>query len=310
MKRRNFLKAAASVSVAFHIVPRHVLGGAGQTPPSEKIVLAHIGMGWFGKVDLKIFLGSSQTQNVAVCDVDAAKRDEAKALVDSHYGNTDCKTYRDFREMLQRDDIDAVSIATPDHWHAIPTVWAARHGKDVHIEKQLSLTIQQGRAIVDAVRRCGRVCQVGSESRSNSRCRFGCELVRNGRIGKVVEVFVGPSLGLPSSATILPAEPVPTASSPVAQSALIRRPRTCAPGRPATVQPRSESTRRLRRKDWQRIARARSGPVSAPRHQISSSRRWRCFRESPPSPSWWPALGPAADQDNRSRPPLERGTAR
>lgn len=209
MKRRTFLKTAASAALGLHIVPRHVLGGAGQTPPSEKIVLSHIGMGWFGTVDLKIFLGSDQTQNVAVCDVDGAKRDEAKRLVDSHYGNSDCKTYLDFREMLDRDDIDAVSIATPDHWHAIPTIWAAKHGKDVHVEKPLSLTIQQGRAMVDAVRRYGRVCQVGSEARSISQCRFGCELVRNGRIGKVTEVFVGPSVGPPSSTAILPAEPVP-----------------------------------------------------------------------------------------------------
>jgi predicted dehydrogenase len=128
MKRRTFLKTAAWAAFGFHLVPRHVLGGTGQTPPSEKIVLAHIGMGWFGTVDLKIFLGSQQTQNVAVCDVDTAKRDEAKALVDSHYGHHDCKTYLDFRELLDRDDIDAVSIATPDHWHAIPTIWAARHG--------------------------------------------------------------------------------------------------------------------------------------------------------------------------------------
>jgi predicted dehydrogenase len=208
MRRRTFLKAAAA-AVGFHLVPRHVLGGAGQTPPSEKIALAHIGMGWFGTVDLKIFLGSKETQNVAVCDVDAAKRDEAKRLVDSHYGNQDCRTYLDFREMLRRDDIDAVSIATPDHWHAIPTIWAARQGKDVHIEKPLSLTIEQGRAMVDAVRQYGRVCQVGSEARSNSQNRFGCELVRNGRIGKVVEVFVGPAVSTPSSAAILPAQPVP-----------------------------------------------------------------------------------------------------
>jgi hypothetical protein len=84
MKRRAFLKTAASAAMGFYLGPRHVLGGAGQTPPSEKIVLAHIGMGWFGTVDLKIFLGSDQTQNVAVCDVDAAKRDEAKRLVDGH----------------------------------------------------------------------------------------------------------------------------------------------------------------------------------------------------------------------------------
>jgi len=171
--------------------------------------MGHIGMGWFGMVDLKTFLGSSQVENVAVCDVDAEKRLAAKALVDNQYGNQDCKAYGDFREMLNRDDIDAVSIATPDHWHAIPTIWAAQRGKDVHIEKPLSLTIREGRAMVEAVRRYGRVCQTGSEGRSMASCRFACELVRNGRIGRVTEVYVGPSVGSPSSAAILPGEPVP-----------------------------------------------------------------------------------------------------
>jgi predicted dehydrogenase len=209
MRRRTFLKTAAAATWGFQVVPRGVLGGARHTPPSDRIVLGHIGMGWFGTVDLKILLSSKETQNIAVCDVDATKRDAAKALVDTHYGHHDCRTYADFREMLERDDIDAVSIATPDHWHAIPTIWAAKRGKDVHIEKPLSLTIQQGRAMVDAVRRYGRVCQVGSEARSMSQCRFGCELVRNGRIGRIVEVFVGPSVGPPSSDVVLSAQPVP-----------------------------------------------------------------------------------------------------
>ena len=125
------------------------------------------------------------------------------------HGRLDCKAYHDFREMLERDDIDAVSIATPDHWHAIPTIWAATCGKDVHIEKPLSLTIQQGRAMVDAVRRYDRVCQVGSEARSNPRCRIACELVRNGRIGEVKEVYVS-GVGGPSSGQTMPAQPVPS----------------------------------------------------------------------------------------------------
>jgi len=191
------------------LIASSALGRDGRAPASERVVMGHIGMGWFGVVDLKIFLGSPQVQNVAVCDVDAAKREAAKAIVDSHYGNGDCAAYRDFRDMLERDDIDAVSIATPDHWHAIPTIWAAKRGKDVHIEKPLSLTIREGRAMVEAVRRYGRVCQTGSEARSIAACRFACELVRNGRIGKVTEVYIGPSVGGPSSPEVLPAEPVP-----------------------------------------------------------------------------------------------------
>jgi predicted dehydrogenase len=101
-----------------------------------------------------------------------------------------------------------VSIATPDHWHAIPTIEACRRGKDVHIEKPLSLTIREGRAMVEAARRYERVVQTGSEARSQASCRFACELVRNGRIGRVREVYVG-GVGGPSSMTVLPAEPVP-----------------------------------------------------------------------------------------------------
>jgi len=110
--------------------------------------------------------------------------------------------------MLDRDDIDAVSIATPDHWHAIPTIEACRRGKDVHVEKPLSLTIREGRAMVEAARRYGRVVQTGSEARSSPSCRLACELVRNGRIGEVREVYVS-SVGGPSSMEVLPAEPVP-----------------------------------------------------------------------------------------------------
>jgi len=209
--RRQVLRAslAAGAAVAApRVVPGSALGVEGRPVPSERIVLAHIGMGWFGTVDLKTFLGSQQVQNVAVCDVDAAKAAAAKELVDAHYGHHDCRIYRDFREMLDRDDIDAVSIATPDHWHAIPTIEACRRGKDVHVEKPLSLTIREGRAMVEAARRYGRVVQTGSEARSSPSCRLACELVRNGRIGEVREVYVS-SVGGPSSMEVLPAEPVP-----------------------------------------------------------------------------------------------------
>lgn len=209
--RRQVLRAslAAGAAVAApRVVPGSALGVGGRPVPSERIVLAHIGMGWFGTVDLKTFLGSQHVQNVAVCDVDAAKATAAKELVDAHYGHHDCRIYRDFREMLDRDDIDAVSIATPDHWHAIPTIEACRRGKDVHVEKPLSLTIREGRAMVEAARRYGRVVQTGSEARSSPSCRLACELVRNGRIGEVREVYVS-SVGGPSSMEVLPAEPVP-----------------------------------------------------------------------------------------------------
>lgn len=207
--RRQFLRALAGTATAAPLViPAAALGRQGTTPPNDRIVIAHIGMGWFGTVDLKTFLGSQQAQNVAVCDVDATKAAAAKALVDTQYGHADCKTYRDFREMLERDDIDVVSIATPDHWHAILTIEACRRGKDVHVEKPLSLTIREGRAMVEAARRYGRVVQTGSEARSQANCRQACELVRNGRIGRVQEVYVS-GVGPPSNLEVLPAQPVP-----------------------------------------------------------------------------------------------------
>ena len=103
------------------MIPGSAPGADGRVSANERIVLGHIGMGWFGTVDLKIFLQSKEVQNVAVCDVDATQAAAAKELVDAQYGNRDCRTYRDFPELLERPDIDAVSIATPDHWHAIPT---------------------------------------------------------------------------------------------------------------------------------------------------------------------------------------------
>ena len=209
--RRRFLRkalAAGGLVAAPSIVPAAALGLGARPAASERIVVGFIGMGWFGTVDLKIFLQGTEAQTVAVCDVDAAKAAAAKEIADAHYGNRDCKIYHDFREMLDRDDIDAVSIATPDHWHAIPTIEACRRGKDVHIEKPLSLTIREGRAMVEAARRYGRVVQTGSEARSNPSCRFACELVRSGRIGEVKEVYVS-GVGGPSSDVVLPAEPVP-----------------------------------------------------------------------------------------------------
>ena len=206
--RRHFLQTMASAVAAPMVIRATALGGDGRPPASERIVMAHIGMGWFGTVDLKTFLGSEIAQNVAVCDVDSSKAATAKQLVDARYGHSDCKTYHDFREMLARDDIDAVSIATPDHWHALLTIEACRRGKDVHVEKPLSLTIREGRAMVEAARRYDRVVQTGSEARSQASCRFACELVRNGRIGQVREVYVS-AVGGPSAATILPAQPVP-----------------------------------------------------------------------------------------------------
>jgi predicted dehydrogenase len=146
-------------------------------------------------------------RSAAVCDVDRNLLDGAKAFVDEQYGDRDCKAYVDFREILARDDIDAVVIATPEHWHGVQAVAACRAGKDVYCEKPLALTVREARAIATAARRYGRVVQTGSQSRSMEQLRFACEVVRSGRIGIVQTVYAG--CGGPSRAMSHPAEPVP-----------------------------------------------------------------------------------------------------
>ncbi len=128
---------------------------------------------------------------MAVCDVDAGHRGNAATMVNESYGNRDCEEYNDFRDLLARDDIDAVSIAVPDHWHSIPAIEAARNKIDIYAEKPLALTISEGRAIVTAVKANRVVWQTGSWQRSREHFRKACEVVRNGRIGDVHTVKVG-----------------------------------------------------------------------------------------------------------------------
>ncbi len=149
-----------------------------------------IGTGLQGVSDMRSFLGKDEVQVLAVCDVDKAHRDRAKQIVDQTYGNNDCASYNDFREVTRRNDIDAVVISTPDHWHVLPAIDAAEHGQDLYVEKPLTLTIKEGRVLSDVVRRYGRVLQTGSQQRSDRNFRFVCELVRNGRLGKLHTVRV------------------------------------------------------------------------------------------------------------------------
>ena len=189
--RRGFLKgvAAAGTAAAFpSIVPATVLGA---DAPSNKIVMGAIGVGSMGSGDLNGFLGKSEVRAVAVCDVDSNHYTNAKNRVDGKYGNKDCKTYLDFRDLIGRGDLDAVMTALPDHWHAIPSIEAAKAGLDIHGQKPFARSIREGRAICDAVHRYGRVWQTGSQQRSGGQFRRACELVRNGRIGKISHVEVG-----------------------------------------------------------------------------------------------------------------------
>ena len=193
--RRSFLKQTAALTGAAigfpYIIPASALGADGHTAPSNRIVIGCIGVGSMGGANMRNFLRFDDVRIVGVCDVDRTRRDGAKTQVDQRYGDDGCATYHDFRELLTRDDLDAVSIAVPDHWHAIPAIAAAKAGLDIYAEKPLALTIPQGRAMCDAVDRYGRIWQTGSWQRSTGDFRYACELVRNGRIGEVHTVEVG-----------------------------------------------------------------------------------------------------------------------
>jgi predicted dehydrogenase len=211
ISRRRFLEEATGITagaIAFpYIVSPSALGNAGDVAASNRIVMGCIGMGGMGTGDMRGFLSKKEVQVAAVCDVDKDHRDSAKKEVDEKYQNNDCKTYQDFREVIARDDIDALSLAMPDHWHSIPAVMGAAAGKDIHAQKPLARTIAEGRAICNAVRRYGIIWQTGSQQRSSSDFHRACELVRNGRIGKVTQVEVGLPTG--GASDNKPVQPIP-----------------------------------------------------------------------------------------------------
>lgn len=195
------LSAAAVAAPA--IVPGSALGAAGRPAPSERITLGFIGTGKMaGDYHLAELLKFPDVQAVAVCDVDTNRRLHAKKRVEDAYrqksGFKGCADYNDFRELLAHKDIDAVVIATPDHWHAIPLIEACKAGKDVYCEKPLTLTIAEAKRCIEAARKHDRVVQTGSQQRSSvfGPFRKACELVRSGRLGKIQRVTVG--VGEPS----------------------------------------------------------------------------------------------------------------
>jgi len=185
--RRQALKIGAAASVPMFI-PATLLG---DDAPSKKITMGSIGVGWMGGDNLSAFLGQRDVRVVAIADVDQRHLDAAVDKVNNHNKNKDCKGYKDFRELLARADIDAVCISTPDHWHSIPAVEAARAKKDMYCEKPLSHTFAEGVAMVEAVMKNDRIWQTGSWQRSVPNFRQGVELILNGYIGKVKRVEVG-----------------------------------------------------------------------------------------------------------------------
>jgi len=211
INRRQFIKSAAFASASAVGLPYFVcssaLGKAGNIAASNRIVMGCIGMGSKGTGNMRAFLSKKDVQVVAICDVDKKQRDKARKTVDDKYQNSDCKAYLDFRELIARKDIDALSLALPDHWHSIPVITGAKAGKDMYAEKPLTRTIHEGREMVNAVNHYGVVLQTGSQQRSSANFHHACELVRNGRIGKVHKVEVGLPTGKPGS--VLPVAPVP-----------------------------------------------------------------------------------------------------
>jgi predicted dehydrogenase len=217
INRRKFLRSTTATALGMlsfpYIVPSSVLGKAGNTKPSSRITMGFIGVGGMGTNNMRAFLNQANVQVVAVCDVVKASdeyghwykkgwqgawfgREPARKIVNDFYsrkkqsgGYNGCDAYNDFRNIITRDDIDAVCITTPDHWHAIPVIMAASTGKHIYCEKPMSLTISEGRTMIEAVRRHNVIFQTGTQRRSDQQFRFICELIRNGRIGRLKKIL-------------------------------------------------------------------------------------------------------------------------
>lgn len=209
--RRTFLQrslAAGGATLFPLIVPAHVLGRGGGVAPSNRIVLGGIGIGPRGRQVLSSMITEPDVRYVATCDVQATLRESVKALADEAQGNKDCATYRDFRELLARPDIDAVLIATGDRWHALASIHAAKAGKDVYSEKPCGLTIGQCQALSDTIRSTGRVFQAGTQRRNVPNFQFAVHLARSGKLGRLHTMHAS-IYKLEVNTSWLPAEPEP-----------------------------------------------------------------------------------------------------
>jgi predicted dehydrogenase len=206
--RREFLRKSASTAVGAlilpQIIPSSALGLNGKIPPSDRTVMGSIGLGSMGQGNLSDFLSKKEVQYVALCDVDKTHLAAAKAMVDKKNGNTGCKTYGDFREFLEKEKLDAVCLALPDHWHALIAVSCANKKLDIYGEKPLARSIRESQAIVNAVKKNSIIWQTGSWQRSVENFHRGAELVINGRIGKISYAEVG----LPNAAKSIGTPPV------------------------------------------------------------------------------------------------------
>ncbi|MBN2294716.1 MAG: Gfo/Idh/MocA family oxidoreductase [Pirellulales bacterium] len=209
--RRSFIKsmAAAGAAVAVpQLLPGRVFGKDGAVVPSERITLGGIGVGNRGSYVLSRFLLNSDVQMVADADLQRSRRERVKAMVDKHYGNTDCVIYREMYDVLDRDDIDAVLITTGDRWHTLASILAAKAGKDIYCEKPCSMTIEESRMLADGIARYGRVYQAGTQRRSIENFQIAAHLAHSGKLGELKEVHANILAPLTRNSW-LPAEPEP-----------------------------------------------------------------------------------------------------
>jgi predicted dehydrogenase len=206
--RRSFLKSVLAAGAAPMFLPGRIWSA--ETKPNDRLGLGFIGIGKQCRGHLSGFIAKPETQAIAVCDVDTTRREDGKKRVEEQYAKQTgaaykgCATHRDFRELLARPDIDAVVIVTPDHWHAPIALAAAAAGKHIYSEKPLTNTVHEAAALIEGIRKHDRVFQTGSQQRSSREFRVACELVRNGRIGKISRVETG--FGPPGKPCDLPGQ--------------------------------------------------------------------------------------------------------
>lgn len=212
VSRRRFLRTMVGIggglAIPTFVSPR-AMGMAGAAPASERIILGAIGIGNRGTYDLGCFLQQNDVECVAVADVKLFRREQAKRMVDQRNGNTNCATYRDFRELLDRPDIDAVLIATGPNWHWLASILAAKAGKDVYCEKPTTKNIMQSLSLAETFRRTGRVFQAGTQRRNLPHFAFAVELAQKGRLGKLHTLYAHPMGMSTSMSGWAPPEPEP-----------------------------------------------------------------------------------------------------
>ncbi len=212
LTRRAFLKRTAALATVPYIVPASALGLDGKVPPSERIVLGGIGIGNRGSHDLRWMMPEKDVQFVAVCDPQRKRAEAVKQMVDTRYGNKDCRIYHNTPEFLaERTDIDALLVTTGDRWHALASIMAMRAGKDVYSEKPSCMTIAEGQAVVETAKRYRRIYQTGTQRLSEGNFTFANELLRLGRLGEVhtVRAHIAPWDAAEMSHEWLPAQPQP-----------------------------------------------------------------------------------------------------